>query len=300
MVYFVIGSIFWVLGIAVLTSTLLGLIGNSSKKNVPHGLATIPKQLCAYSATTIGTRKVQQDSSTKSTDENCYRTKHNGILAAVCDGMGGMEGGEIASHICAECLYNEVIYLGSKLTNPYKLLESAINKADISIAALKTPDDKKMKCGTTAVAAIVYNDVFSWVSVGDSRIYQYDGRYLKQITRDHNYMLDLSKRVEEGTITLVDAENHPQAEALISYVGMGGMRLVDHGTEICSLQSGRVFLLCSDGLYKALADIEIEQLLQKNMNNLRAIPQKLIDAVENKRPYMALDNTTVVVVGYGY
>lgn len=293
---FVIGVIILFAGIVLLLATLLGLFSGKGARR--RGM--LAKELCVYSAVTIGTRKSQQDSNSMSQPENTYLKKHNGVFAAVCDGMGGMNGGEIASRTCADYLYHSFSTTGDYITEPIKLMKEALVSADRDISTMTDASGNRLGGGTTAVAAIINNGVFNWVSVGDSRIYMYENGNLTRVTRDHNYKLQLMAQVEQGTITLDEAENHPQAEALISYVGMGGIKLIDEGAQRCDLESDRIFILCSDGLYKALPDPEIKHIIDTGRNNLRQLPRSLIAAVEAKRPYSSLDNTTVVVIGYGY
>lgn len=295
-VLFIIGSVVMVAGIILIMIAVLGLF---NKQKTASGRGRLAKELCIYGDTTIGTRKYQQDSSAISSKDNAYFIKHNGMFAAVCDGMGGMQGGEIASALCAQTLCSSVINSGRLLDDPCSVLKDAVKRADVSIAALTDRSGQKMRAGTTAVAAVISGGSFYWISVGDSRIYMYDKGVISRVTRDHNYLLELMTQVEQGTMTLYDAQTHPQAEALISYVGMGGIKLIDEGV-VPFTDPERIFILCSDGLYKVLTDLEIERIVGDCRNNLRALPGKLIEAVEARRGVRSLDNTTVAVIGYGY
>ncbi len=296
LILFILGSIIMVAGISLLMIAVLGLF---NKDKTGSGKGRLAKELCIYGDTTIGTRKYQQDSSAMSSKDNAYFVKHNGLFAAVCDGMGGMQGGEIASAMCAQTLCRSVVSAGKLIDDPCAVMKEAVKRADLSISALTDGSGQKLRAGTTAVAAVISRDCLNWISVGDSRIYMYDKGVITRVTRDHNYLLELMTQVEQGTMTLYDAERHPQAEALISYVGMGGIKLIDEGIVPFS-DHERVFILCSDGLYKVLSDLEIEQIVKDYRNNLRALPGKLIEAVEARRGIRSLDNTTVVVIGYGY
>ncbi|MBQ1519948.1 MAG: serine/threonine-protein phosphatase [Clostridia bacterium] len=292
---FVLGTLILVAGIGLLMVSLLGLL---NKDKAAARRRKLDKEICIYGDTTIGTRKYQQDSSTMSPKDDPYFIKHNGLFAAVCDGMGGMQGGERASALCAETLYKSVINRGSVIDDPCAVMKDAVIRADRSIYALTDENGQRMRAGTTAVAAVISGGRLHWISVGDSRIYMFENGVITKVTRDHNYMLELMTQVEQGAITLYDAENHPQAEALISYVGMGGIKLIDEGS--VPFSEGRLCILCSDGLYKVLTDLEIETIVKDNQNNLRALPRKLVEAVEARRGVRSLDNTTVVVIGYGY
>ena len=297
LILFILGTGLLVGGVGLLMVALLGLLNKNKASTSRKRLA---KELCIYGDTTIGTRSYQQDSSTMSNKDNPYFIKHNGLFAAVCDGMGGMQGGEIASALCADTLYRSVMNAGRVLDDPCAVMKDAVIRADRSICELTDSSGKRMRAGTTAIAAVITGGRLHWISVGDSRIYMYENGIISRVTRDHNYMLELMTQVEQGTITLYDAEHHPQAEALISYVGMGGIKLIDKGSEPFNEMNDRVFILCSDGLYKVLSDLEIEQIVKDYKNNLRLLPKKLVEAVEARRGTRSLDNTTVVVIGYGY
>ena len=294
-VLFVLGTLILVGGLGLLMVALLGLL---NKEKTTARRAKLAKELCIYGDTSIGTRKYQQDASTIAAKDNPYYIKHNGLFAAVCDGMGGMQGGEIASALCAETLYKSVMNSGTVLDDPCAVMKEAVIRADRSVYALTDGSGQRLRAGTTAVAAVIKNGLLYWISVGDSRIYMYDKGTISKVTRDHNYMLELMTQVDQGTITLYDAEHHPQAEALISYVGMGGIKIIDEGSE--PFDESRLFILCSDGLYKVLTDLEIEAIVTENKDNLRVLPSKLVEAVEARKGFRSLDNTTVVVIGYGY
>lgn len=297
MVVLLMGCILSMLGMLILVFSSLCLHGYV---DVMTSGKAIEKVIRLGVSTTIGTRSTQQDSFSKSPANYDYIIKHKGLFVSVCDGMGGMQGGEIASKLCSDCIYES--YLGSLLPNiqPELLMKEAILRADKAISTMTNRDGQKIRAGTTSVSAIIKENEMHWVSVGDSRIYLYENGRLNQITRDHNYYLELSKRVNAHEITQQEADDDPHADALISYVGMGGIRIIDSGKIDLDDTNDKVFVLCSDGLYKALADIEIEAIITQCIGNPQRIADKLIHAVEGKRMVRQLDNTTVAVIGYGY
>lgn len=79
------------------------------------------------------------------------------------------------------------------------------------------PKEAGKGSGTTLVAVIAENNRLYWASVGDSRIYILRGRDMIQVTRDHNYMLRLQQMVDNGQMTLQEAQAKKQKEALISF-----------------------------------------------------------------------------------
>ena len=153
------------------------------------------------------------------------------------------------------------------------------------------------RAGTTLVASIIVNDRAYWASVGDSRIYIYRRGTLARLTRDHNYALVLREMVNKGELAEADAENDPAKNALISFIGMENVAIVDICEEPLSLENGDIMLLCSDGLVKALTDEAIAETMSRYFGNLNEMARRLpLAALEAKT--RSLDNTSVVLLQY--
>ena len=193
-------------------------------------------------------------------DTNSEAVKDSGMLAIVCDGMGGMEGGEIASRMCAELVYNGYYQMG-KVDDVCQVLKELVTAADDEVSAITDQSGRKLRSGTTAIAVVVRGSKAYWVSAGDSRIYYLHNGRLERITRDHNFRLLLQEQCNAGYITQEDVETDGQKEALISYVGKGGNLLIDTGVIEFGSAKDDMILLCSDGLYKALPEEDIQRLL---------------------------------------
>lgn len=217
----------------------------------------------------IGDREYQQDYflHPKSDDPGLLQS---GVLAVVCDGMGGMEGGEKASRLCAELVYNGFYQVGGT-ENICQLLWELVTAADREIAQLRGNDGRPLNSGTTVVAAAVKDDKAYWVSVGDSRIYLFHDGRLEQLTRDQNFRLTLQERCSAGLITPQQMEADCRKDALISYVGKGGDITIDTGVVSFRPAEDDLLLLCSDGLYKSVTEGEIQRMIQRHIKQ----PQKL-------------------------
>ena len=141
--------------------------------------------------------------------------------------------------------------------------------------------------GTTAVCALVRGGKVFLCHAGDSRAYLYrDGR-LAQLTHDHSYVQEL---VDCGTITVEEAEHHPQKNIITKALGVD-YRL-DSEFTTAPLQKGDILLLCSDGLTNAVPTEQLEQLLRSG--SFYDLPDVLIrTANENGGP----DNITALLVG---
>lgn len=238
----------------------------------------------------IGTRQYQQDA---------FYTCFNGdsCLAVVCDGMGGAERGELASSSAIEILAKDYDEL-SVDEDPYMFLRKEAIKIDAAVASLRDEQGNTLDSGTTIVAVIVRNNKIWWLSVGDSRIYVVRKKQFSAVNEEHNYKYRLNKQLENHEITEEEyTKELQQAEALISYIGMGGIELIDQNATPFEMQLLDRFLLCSDGLIKALGEERIKEIVQKHPMDLEETLEELIRSVElcNKKH---IDNTTVVLLGY--
>jgi serine/threonine protein phosphatase PrpC len=123
--------------------------------------------------------------------------------------------------------------------------------------------------------------------VGDSRVYRLRDGAIEQLTTDHSQVEQL---VARGLLTRAEAEHHPMAHVLARAVGVEPRLNVDMRDE--HVLAGDVFLLCSDGLTRIVADAEIAQTLATEH------PRRAADAlVALALARGAPDNVTVVVIG---
>lgn len=236
----------------------------------------------------IGTRKSQQDS---------IFGYVNGTkaLTIVCDGMGGLTGGELASRLAVECLMKEW-FAGEEIADIPVFLEQAALKADEQVFAQKDEMGNSLEAGTTIVAAIVRGRELYWLSVGDSRIYIIRGNEMVAVNRKHNYRMTLNRKLKRGEITKEEyAAEEYRAEALISYLGMGNVSLMDVNQKPFLLEDGDIVVLSSDGLYKSLSEEEIFELVRMNEGNMQEAAEALTKAAMGKGKAKQ-DNTSVVTL----
>lgn len=199
--------------------------------------------------TGIGRRETQQDAGYAAVCDS-------EVLALLCDGMGGMAGGEKASRAAAEKF--AAVYESSGQSADCQWMEDAIEQADDLVFSLKGEDGEPLGAGTTLVAVHITGDMLSWVSAGDSRLYIVRGQHMEQITTDHNYFFQLDSMLRDGEINREQYRAEAgDGEALISYVGMGGLEWKDLSTAPFPLLPGDTLLLCTDGLYRTVSDQEI-------------------------------------------
>ena len=114
---------------------------------------------------------------------------------------------------------------------------------------------ERLNAGTTLAAAVIHGAHLHFVSVGDSRIYLVRGRNMTRLTEDQNYDMTLRRSLLAGRIGEAEYRREAKyAEALISYIGMNGLKVIGcNADEETRLLPGDKLLICSDGLYKSLS-----------------------------------------------
>ena len=236
----------------------------------------------------IGHRKMQQDTIFGQFDEN-------GGIGIVCDGMGGLEGGEKASALAARTLAED--YFNSvPISNVPAFFRREGQKIDGIVSRLTDERGNDMDAGTTMVAAIIQDDILHFLSIGDSRIFFIRNDAIQPLNELHNYRLTMDRMMKEGSMSMAEYKKKgKQAEALISFLGMGDMALMDIKT--IQLKDQDRILLCSDGLNRALSEDVILEVLNYHKFDMQMAAQALTDEA-SRRSKRGQDNTSVVLIQY--
>lgn len=240
-------------------------------------------------ASIIGSRRSQQDSVFGYVSGSC-------ALGIVCDGMGGLCGGEIASRVALESLADAWLAQTDVWDIPDFFRREAVS-ADEKVYQQEAADGRRLEAGTTIVAAIVRQNELYWLSVGDSRLYFIRGQEILSLNVEHNYRMELNTLLRQGLLTAQEYEAEEyRAEALTSYLGIGDLSVMDISPRAYPLVEGDIILLASDGLYRSLNEEEILTIVQKNRQNMQQAAQALTAAVDGRKKQ---DNTSVVILRYG-
>lgn len=230
----------------------------------------------------------------RSNNEDSYFAKKYSdeiSLYVVADGLGGYEGGEIASRLLTIKMSR---YFEEHLNDDLKdesivsdILLTALDKINGEIYKMEKSSPKYNGMGTTIVlVAVIYNKVY-YLSVGDSRLYYIsnDRNSIKQITEDDTYVNTLLKT---NAIEQKDVENHPQKHVLTKAIGV----FKDVKTELHVLnESSGYLLLCTDGLTNMLDNEAILQVLQ-----MKKFENTADEYIKKANENGGVDNTTVVVI----
>jgi PPM family protein phosphatase len=202
-------------------------------------------------------------------------------LFAIADGMGGAQAGEVASRLAAAALKES----GAAAGGEHRIYD-LIQEANRRVYARSSTDPTTSGMGTTITVALVENGNVAFGHVGDSRAYLIrDGR-MEQVTEDHSLVNELMK---SGKLSPEEAETHPQRSVITRALGTDPD--VDADTFTIEAQAGDVFLLCSDGLTDMVGEREIQELVERNRENLDAALKSLVKAANRGG---GEDNITVV------
>ena len=243
----------------------------------------------------IGRRKEQQDAVLA--DDSLSYVENGKAIAVLCDGMGGMNGGGMASSLCASIVFN-TFHSGTQFPSIPAFFRAVIAEADDAVRMMRDENGALIPgAGTTLAAVVIDDNQLYWASVGDSRIYIIRDDECLCITKDHNYLMLLNERVKRGELTQEEAESDPKKEALISYIGIGGVRYIDINSKGVSLLDGDMIILCSDGFYRTVPEEELLDVLFDCGQNTQETAEELTDLAisKNKRNQ---DNTSVIVLRY--
>ena len=235
------------------------------------------------------------------TDIGCVRQENqdslvhfeckNGLVAVVCDGMGGHAGGGVASRLAIDTI--QAFLNDTFFADPEEAIEKAIDAANTAILdrAMTQPELRGM--GATCVMLIVRNGKVYIGSVGDSRVYLIRNRIITQLTKDQSYVQQL---VDSGQITKEEAEIHPRKNEITNCLGLPEMIPASLLLEPLTPEAGDCFLLCSDGLTGMVRDEDIEKIVSKQdtLTSQQRV-DRLVDMALERGGY---DNISVQIVEF--
>lgn len=203
-------------------------------------------------------------------------------LLAVADGMGGVQGGELASKLAVEVLESYPFGLAD---DPQEEMRAAFRLANQKILALAQEKDLN-GMGTTLTALLLREETFILGHVGDSRAYLIREKKIQQLTNDHSVVGEL---LRAGTLSPAEAMVHPHRHLLTRALGTSAEVEVDVTAFRALLDD--VLVLCTDGLTSLVEEEEIARVVERSYH-----PQQAADELvrlANERG--GTDNITVIV-----
>ena len=232
----------------------------------------------------------------RNTNEDSAITNPDLGLALVADGMGGHRSGEVASSMAVKITLDKLASMqrtglkpsayNDKYTLRTNQLGFAVKLANSVIyeTGNSTPENKGM--GTTLSAILLNGDKVAIAHIGDSRVYLFRDGTLQQVTEDHSLVME---HVRKGLLTQEQAEKSPLQNIITRALGAQKNPLIDL-MEVPVMENDR-FLLCTDGLFKAITVDNIARIMKTTPEGQKACELMVKTANDNGGP----DNVTVVI-----
>lgn len=230
----------------------MGEIKSTAESFVPAAARCVIT--CAFVTDAGPARPSNEDSVRVVTPDDSALLNCKGVLAVVADGMGGHEGGEVASALAVDQV--EAVYFRDE-GGPQESLVRALREANHQILTRARGSERLRGMGTTCTAAAVVNGFAYSAHVGDSRIYLIRGASVYRMTEDHSATMEL---VNQGLLSLSEARTHEDRNVILRAVGTRDDLDISVWNSPFPLLPGDCLLLCSDGLHDTLNDEEIGEI----------------------------------------
>lgn len=217
-------------------------------------------------------------------------------FCAICDGMGGLSKGEVASAEVIKALENWF------RTRVPKLLADGINEEQLRMEWTDIIHEQNNRIafygqkngiamGTTLVGILLFGNRYYAVNVGDSRLYKLDSR-LTQISKDQSY---IQREIDMGRMTPEEAKFSPKRNVLLQCVGASPVVVPDFFSG--EALDGDVFMLCSDGFRHVVTGEEIyENFNSSVLLDEQIMRQKAEYLVDTNKQRMEKDNISVALI----
>lgn len=198
-------------------------------------------------------------------DRLAYSYHRNAIFLVLADGMGGHAHGDVAAEIAVKTMI-EAFQRESQpmITQPAQFLREQIAQAHNVIENVRLQKRLMESPRTTIVVALIQQNKLFCAHVGDSRLYLYRNGLVDHQTEDHSVVQSL---LREGKISADEVDHHPHRNKIYNCVGGDRAPNVELAAPI-PLREGDVILLCSDGVWNAVPDLNMAQhMLAADIND---------------------------------
>ena len=211
--------------------------------------------------------------------------------AVVCDGMGGTNGGNLASSTAVKIISERIsssYRQGMSFTSIRNMFMSAIIAANVSVYEKAKENPELSGMGTTVVVAIVADERVYVAHAGDSRAYILSSGKLHQLTKDHSFVQEM---VDSGKLTPDEAREDPRKNLITRALGISEDLRIDFCEE--EISENDVLLICTDGLTNYVEPEEIYELTDDG--KFYEFAERLVNRANHNG---GCDNVTVVTVSY--
>lgn len=234
----------------------------------------------------------------------CGRLSDTAVFAVVCDGMGGANGGNVASSLaidtfssyCAARIKDKTIAAtdvyedADEDVNIPVIMSNAADAANTAVLHRSAEDTSLSGMGTTLVAALIINKNMFVLNIGDSRLYLISETNGTQITKDHSYVQYL---VDIGRITPEQASKSPYRNIITRAIGKEDLLDADIFNLDISNEKFNYILMCSDGLYNFLPMEDIISILNVEDISIESKAELLVNSANYNG---GGDNITVILI----
>ena len=215
-------------------------------------------------------------------------------LFVVADGMGGHNGGDIASQMAVSVIPEFI--LENYDQDPMKLQKQAIAHANLSIKRRGEQDKNLVGMGTTVVSQLFRGANLYVGNVGDSRAYLFNNKSIYQLTSDHSLV---QEKLNLGFYTREQAGNDPQKNVLVRTVGFESE--VEADIFNYKVHRNDIFLSCSDGLHGKVSDSDLVYIINHFIPDPSKATQEQVDhtcqfLVDLANKNGGQDNISVILV----
>lgn len=209
----------------------------------------------------------------RKTNQDSILIHNSNKFYAVADGMGGHNGGDIASQMSVALLPKFIDTKKATLA-PVELIDQAIRHVNKSIYRHSLENKELTGMGTTISALMFDKNQAHVANIGDSRVYLFNNHKMFQLTRDHSLV---QERLNIGFYDREGARKDPQKNVLVRTVGYEEEVEVD--IYQYKISKNDLFLICSDGLHGKVADQDITHIINSHIPNVAAANQEDLDKV---------------------
>lgn len=249
--------------------------------------------LMAYHTDIGNTKKSNQDSLLV----QCMETEQGEVLfAAICDGMGGMEKGELASATVVLALSDwfSKSFAAKKLGWEEKEIQQQWQELLelVNTKLIQYGGEKHIQLGTTITAILIFpSGKYLFLHIGDTRIYQINNQIV-QLTEDHTY---IAREIKKGNMTAAQAAADSRRNVLLQCIGVNDYFEPQISTG--SMEKTDGILLCSDGFRHMVAEAELlEALRPKRFCAEKDMKEELIRLVELNKQRQETDNISAIYI----
>ena len=228
-------------------------------------------------------RDTNQDAYYVSTEEDPFK------LYILADGMGGYNGGDIASKLAVAAIYkffqSNFEKTEKNKESLQKLIRDAIEYANMIVYERSKEEPELYGMGTTIEVCLILGERAYIGHIGDSRIYRIRNNTIRKLTRDDSYV---EKLIKEGKLTREEAETHPKKHMLMK--ALGCEIFVEPVVSVKGFVANDMILMCSDGLTNMVPESDILNTILRDSD--KAADQLIYEA----NSHGGVDNITVILI----